>query len=58
MHALGERLRFAVEEVGRDVAFSELRGERLGHGDATVEVAYLFGGTPALVTAMNAFRVP
>jgi alkylhydroperoxidase/carboxymuconolactone decarboxylase family protein YurZ len=22
----------------------------------TVEVAYLFGGTPALVTAMNAFR--
>jgi alkylhydroperoxidase/carboxymuconolactone decarboxylase family protein YurZ len=21
-----------------------------------VEVAYLFGGTPALVTAMNAFR--
>lgn len=24
----------------------------------TVEVAYLFGGTPALVTAMNAFRAP
>ncbi|HEU4370779.1 MAG TPA: carboxymuconolactone decarboxylase family protein [Methylomirabilota bacterium] len=23
----------------------------------TVEVTYLFGGTPALVTAMNAFRV-
>ena len=23
-----------------------------------VEVAYLFGGTPALVTAMNAFRSP
>ena len=23
----------------------------------TVEVAYLFGGTPALVTAVNAFRV-
>ena len=23
-----------------------------------VEVAYLFGGTPALVTAMNAFRTP
>ena len=23
-----------------------------------VEVAYLFGGTPALVTAMNAFRAP
>jgi alkylhydroperoxidase/carboxymuconolactone decarboxylase family protein YurZ len=22
----------------------------------TVEVAYLFGGTPALVTAVNAFR--
>jgi alkylhydroperoxidase/carboxymuconolactone decarboxylase family protein YurZ len=22
----------------------------------TVEVAYLFGGTPALVTAMNAFK--
>jgi len=24
----------------------------------TVEVTYLFGGTPALVTAMNAFRAP
>ena len=24
----------------------------------TVEVAYLFGGTPALVTAVNAFRTP
>ena len=24
----------------------------------TVEVAYLFGGTPALVTATNAFRTP
>jgi alkylhydroperoxidase/carboxymuconolactone decarboxylase family protein YurZ len=24
----------------------------------TVEVTYLFGGTPALVTAMNAFRTP
>jgi alkylhydroperoxidase/carboxymuconolactone decarboxylase family protein YurZ len=23
-----------------------------------VEVSYLFGGTPALVTAMNAFRAP
>jgi len=23
-----------------------------------VEVAYLFGGTPALVTAVNAFRAP
>jgi alkylhydroperoxidase/carboxymuconolactone decarboxylase family protein YurZ len=23
-----------------------------------VEVAYLFGGTPALVTAVNAFRTP
>ena len=26
--------------------------------EETVEVTYLFGGTPALVTAMNAFRSP
>lgn len=26
--------------------------------DEAVEVAYLFGGTPALVTAVNAFRTP
>jgi alkylhydroperoxidase/carboxymuconolactone decarboxylase family protein YurZ len=26
--------------------------------DEAVEVAYLFGGTPALVTATNAFRAP
>ena len=35
------------------------RARAAGASDAdqeTVEVAYLFGGTPALVTAMNAFR--
>jgi len=36
------------------------RARAVGASDAeiqeAVEVAYLFGGTPALVTAMNAFR--
>jgi len=36
------------------------RARAAGASDAeiqeAVEVAYLFGGTPALVTAMNAFR--
>jgi alkylhydroperoxidase/carboxymuconolactone decarboxylase family protein YurZ len=36
------------------------RARAAGASDAeileTVEVTYLFGGTPALVTAMNAFK--
>jgi hypothetical protein len=31
VHALGGRLRFAVDEVGRDVGFSELYEARLVH---------------------------
>jgi len=44
------------------VATIAARARAAGATDAevqeTVEVAYLFGGTPALVTAMNAFRPP
>ena len=42
------------------VATIASRARAAGASDAeikeTVQVAYLFGGTPALVTAMNAFR--
>ena len=44
------------------VANIAARARAAGASDAevqeAVEVAYLFGGTPALVTAMNAFRKP
>jgi alkylhydroperoxidase/carboxymuconolactone decarboxylase family protein YurZ len=50
----------ALQTHGDGVAAIAGRARGAGATDAeileAVEVTYLFGGTPALVTAMNAFR--
>src|SRR5216684_720489 len=50
----------AIQSHPDGVATIANRARAAGASDAeiqeAVEVAYLFGGTPALVTAMNAFR--
>jgi alkylhydroperoxidase/carboxymuconolactone decarboxylase family protein YurZ len=50
----------ALQTHGDGVATIAGRARAAGATEAeiqeAVEVAYLFGGTPALVTAMNAFR--
>ena len=50
----------AIQSHPDGVATIAGRARAAGASDAeiveTVEVAYLFGGTPALVTALNAFR--
>lgn len=50
----------ALQTHGDGVAAIANRARAAGASEAeiqeAVEVAYLFGGTPALVTAMNAFR--
>ena len=50
----------AIQSHADGVATIATRARAAGASDAeileAVEVAYLFGGTPALVTALNAFR--
>jgi alkylhydroperoxidase/carboxymuconolactone decarboxylase family protein YurZ len=52
----------AIQSHPDGVANIANRARGAGASDAeiqeAVEVAYLFGGTPALVTAINAFRAP
>jgi alkylhydroperoxidase/carboxymuconolactone decarboxylase family protein YurZ len=52
----------AIQSHPDGVATIANRARAAGASDAeiqeAVEVAYLFGGTPALVTAMQAFRAP
>jgi alkylhydroperoxidase/carboxymuconolactone decarboxylase family protein YurZ len=52
----------AIQAHADGVAAIASRARAAGASEAevqeAVEVAYLFGGTPALVTAVNAFRAP